>query len=94
MEFELAIHSDVPKLCKLLDLLFEQEAEFKPDLETRIMGLELIIKNPNTGTIIVARNNGELIGMVNILYTVSTALARMLVYLKTWSFQNLFVALV
>ncbi|MDO7598193.1 MAG: GNAT family N-acetyltransferase [Pseudomonadota bacterium] len=38
------------------------------------MGLESIINNPNTGTIIVARDNGELIGMVNILYTLSTAL--------------------
>lgn len=74
MEFEIASHTDVPELCKLLDLLFEQEVEFKPNLEAQILGLELIIKNPNTGTIIVARNNGELIGMINILYTVSTAL--------------------
>lgn len=74
MEFGLATLTDIPILCKLLDLLFEQEAEFKPDLEAQIMGLELIIKNPSTGTIIVARDNGEIIGMVNILYTISTAL--------------------
>jgi GNAT superfamily N-acetyltransferase len=74
MKFEIAILSDVADLCKLLDLLFEQEVEFKPHLKSQIIGLELIINNPNTGTIIVARDNGELIGMVNILYTVSTAL--------------------
>jgi len=74
MKFELATLSDVPALCKLLNLLFEQEAEFKPNLEAQTLGLELIIKNPETGHIIVARNNNELIGMVNILYTVSTAL--------------------
>tara|TARA_R110001606_G_C15404643_1_gene654167 strand:+ start:44316 stop:44774 length:459 start_codon:yes stop_codon:yes gene_type:complete len=74
MKFELATLSDVPKLCWLLNLLFEQEVEFKPNLEAQSLGLELIIKNPNVGAIIVARNNGELIAMVNILYTVSTAL--------------------
>lgn len=74
MKFETATLSDVPDLCRLLDLLFEQEAEFKPDLAAQTLGLEIIINNPNIGTIIVARNNGELIGMVNILYTVSTAL--------------------
>lgn len=74
MEFELATRSDVPELCKLLNLLFEQELEFKPNLEAQIIGLELIINNPNIGTIIVARNNDELVAMVNLLYTVSTAL--------------------
>tara|TARA_R110002050_G_scaffold9504_2_gene33452 strand:- start:29295 stop:29738 length:444 start_codon:yes stop_codon:yes gene_type:complete len=74
MEFELATPSDVPELCKLLNLLFEQEVEFKPNLEAQSLGLKLIINNPNVGIIIVARNNGELIGMVNILYSVSTAL--------------------
>lgn len=33
MKFEIAIHGDVADLCKLLDLLFEQEIEFKPDLQ-------------------------------------------------------------
>jgi GNAT superfamily N-acetyltransferase len=74
MKFEIAMLSDVADLCKLLDLLFEQEVEFKPDLKAQIIGLELIINNPNAGTIIVARDNSELIGMINILYTVSTAL--------------------
>jgi len=74
MKFELATLTDIPALCRLLDLLFEQEVEFKPNLEAQTLGLELIINNPNTGNIIVARNKGELIGMINILYTVSTAL--------------------
>ena len=74
MKFEVASLADIPALCRLLDLLFEQEVEFKPDLAAQTLGLELIIKSPDTGTIIVARENSELIGMVNILYTVSTAL--------------------
>jgi len=74
MKIEVASLSDIPTLCKLLNLLFEQETEFKPDIKAQIKGLELIINHPNTGTIIVARNNGEVIAMINILYTVSTAL--------------------
>lgn len=74
MKFEVASLADIPALCRLLDLLFEQEVEFKPDLAAQTLGLELIIKSPDTGTIIVARENSELIAMVNILYTVSTAL--------------------
>lgn len=74
MKFEVASLADIPALCRLLDLLFEQEVEFKPDLDAQTLGLELIIKSPDTGTIIVARENSELIAMVNILYTVSTAL--------------------
>tara|TARA_R110002049_G_scaffold221841_14_gene393338 strand:+ start:495 stop:953 length:459 start_codon:yes stop_codon:yes gene_type:complete len=74
MNFEVASLTDVPELCKLLDLLFEQELEFKPNLEAQLRGLKLIINNPNIGKIIVARDNDEIIGMVNMLYTVSTAL--------------------
>ena len=74
MKFEVASYSDIPELCTLLNSLFEQEAEFQPDHEAQIRGLELIIKNSNTGTILIARDNDEVIGMVNLLYTISTAL--------------------
>ena len=74
MKFEIASQSDIPELCKLLNSLFSKETEFKPDSEAQALGLELIIKNPNIGNIFVARKNNELLGMVNLLYTVSTAL--------------------
>ena len=65
---------DIPALCRLLSLLFTQEAEFTPDPDAQARGLARIITAPGTGEILVAREGGEVLGMVNLLYTVSTAL--------------------
>jgi len=74
MEITTAISSDIPQLCLLLDQLFAQEAEFKPDHQAQSRGLSAIIDNAEIGDIIVAHDAGQIIGMVNLLYTVSTAL--------------------
>jgi len=74
MTFELANLEDIPLLIPLLNQLFEQESEFKPNIEAQKSGLEKIISDNNTGFILVARNESTIIGMVNILFTVSTAL--------------------
>ncbi|MDD5394370.1 MAG: GNAT family N-acetyltransferase [Thiothrix sp.] len=66
--------ADIPALRRLLDILFTQEAEFKPDPATQQRGLESIISQPHVGQILVARMGGAEVGMVNLLYTVSTAL--------------------
>lgn len=66
--------SDIPALCELLALLFTQEADFKPDREAQRRGLTSIITNPEVGFILVARQHGKIVGMVNMLYTISTAL--------------------
>lgn len=69
-----ATAADVPILCGLLGLLFSQEVEFEPDREAQSRGLAAIIENPDVGHILVARRNSEILAMVNVLYTVSTAL--------------------
>lgn len=74
MLIDVAKPDDVPALCRLLEQLFSQEAEFSPDLEAQRRGLLQIISHPEIGTILVARHGGQVIGMVNLLYTVSTAL--------------------
>lgn len=78
MHITLATHADVPALCALLDLLFTQEADFRPDREAQARGLAAIIGDPGVGHILVARRAGppagEVLGMVSLLYTVSTAL--------------------
>lgn len=66
--------SDIPALCELLELLFTQEADFKPDREAQSRGLTRIIGNQEVGLIVVARQSGRVVGMVNLLYTMSTAL--------------------
>lgn len=72
--FSSAQEGDVPALSDLLFLLFEQEQEFKPDAQAQRSGLTTIIRNPALGTILVARDNDTVVAMVNLLYTVSTAL--------------------
>ncbi|MGE3771822.1 MAG: GNAT family N-acetyltransferase [Gammaproteobacteria bacterium] len=69
-----ATAADTPALCGLLDLLFTQEAEFIPDRDAQIRGLRAIVDDAALGTILVARDDGEVVGMVNLLWTVSTAL--------------------
>ncbi len=78
----MAITSDIPTLCALLDYLFSQEVEFKPDHKTQSRGLEMILNNNNIGNIFVAKKNEKIIGMVILLYTVSTALGERVALLE------------
>ncbi len=82
MKIEMATTSDIPMLCTLLDYLFSQEVEFKPDHETQSRGLEMILNNNNIGNIFVAKKNEKIIGMVILLYTVSTALGERVALLE------------
>lgn len=74
MDIRLATAADIPALCDLLDLLFEQEAEFTPDRTVQQRGLAAIIGDPARGEILVACDGERFLAMVNLLYTVSTAL--------------------
>jgi GNAT superfamily N-acetyltransferase len=70
---EPATADDIPSLAGLLAVLFTQEADFRPDRAKQELGLRLILESPGVGTIFVARDGGEVVGMVSLLYTVSTA---------------------
>jgi len=74
MKIKVAKISDIPELCALLESLFTQEAEFKSDRDAQIRGLTSVIENEAIGDILIVRENENIIGMVNVLYTVSTAL--------------------
>lgn len=69
-----ATAEDIAGLCDLLGLLFEQEAEFRPDRALQASGLLQIIDFPERGRILVLRREGLPVGMVSLLFTVSTAL--------------------
>ena len=73
-EINLATVSDTPALSALLSILFTQEAEFQPDTVAQQRGLNAILSDPALGEILVARQNGQIVGMVNVLYSISTAL--------------------
>lgn len=74
MELSSAVTTDIPQLCSLLDYLFTQETEFEADREAQSRGLHKVINDPNVGDILVVRQHDDIIAMVNLLYTVSTAL--------------------
>lgn len=74
MPIRLATPADLPALCALLDQLFAQEAEFTPDRAAQTRGLAAIIADPQVGEILVAVEDGRVRAMVNLLYTISTAL--------------------
>ena len=82
MKIEMATTSDILTLCTLLDYLFSQEVEFKPDHEIQSRGLEMILNNNNIGNIIVAKKNEKIIGMVILLYTISTAMGERVALLE------------
>jgi GNAT superfamily N-acetyltransferase len=70
---EPACPDDLPDLTALVMELLEEEADFAPDRQKQQNGLQLILEQPNRGRIFVLRNDHRIIGMVNLLFTISTA---------------------
>jgi GNAT superfamily N-acetyltransferase len=73
LRIEPATLDDLPELTELLRDLFQQEADFQPDPEKQMRGLRLILEQPARGRIFVLRNERMIIGMINLLITISTA---------------------
>ena len=72
--FHVASTADIPALCDLLDALFSQEAEFTPNRDAQMRGLGAIINDPSIGHVLGASQDGRVVGMTVLLYTISTAL--------------------
>lgn len=71
---EMATLDDLPALTELVMDLFSMSAgDFKPDRALQERGLRLILEQPNRGRIVVIRNEDKIFGMVNMLFTISTA---------------------
>jgi GNAT superfamily N-acetyltransferase len=70
---EPATIEDLPLLTELLMDLFAQESDFRPDYNNQMRGLRLILEQPNRGRIFVLRSADRIIGMINLLFTISTA---------------------
>ena len=67
-----ATTDDIIPLAGLLSILFAQEADFTPDPEKQRSGLRLILGQPETGRIFCAVADGSIVGMVSLLFSVST----------------------
>ena len=71
--FGTARSDELGELVKLLGVLFSQEAEFKADAAKQAKAVSRILSDPAIGTVYVAREEGQVIAMASLLYTVSTA---------------------
>jgi GNAT superfamily N-acetyltransferase len=68
-----AIAEDLENMVELLGILFSLEADFTPDPARQRRALRLILDSPDVGLLLVATSDARVIGMVSILFTVSTA---------------------
>lgn len=70
---EQATLEDLPQLTDLLRDLFSHEGDFVPDPIRQMRGLRLLLEQPNRGRIFVIRGHEMILGMINLLFTISTA---------------------
>jgi len=70
---EPATIEDLPALTELVMELFAVSGDFTPDRATQERGLQLVLEQPSRGRIFVVRNKDRIFGMVNLLFTISTA---------------------
>src|SRR5205823_14212280 len=70
---EPATEADLDELSEMLGGLFAQESDFRPDKERQLRGLRLIFEQPSRRRVFVLRRNGAIVGMINLLFTISTA---------------------
>lgn len=70
---EPATEADLDELSELVGELFVQESDFRPDKDKQLRGLRLVFEQPNRGRVFVLRRDGVIVGMINLLFTISTA---------------------
>lgn len=70
---EPATFEDLDELSSLLGELFSEESDFRPNKEKQLRGLRLIFEQPNRGRVFVLRCDNAIVGMINLLFTISTA---------------------
>ena len=82
VKIETASIEDLTEIVELLIDLFEMHGDSEADKEAQEQGLRLILEAPNRGRIFVLRNDLRIIGTVNLLFTISTAMGGMVILLE------------
>ena len=70
---EPAIAEDLDELSSRRGELFSEESDFCPDRGKQLRGLRLIFEQPSRGRVFVLRRDRTIVGMINLLFTISTA---------------------
>jgi GNAT superfamily N-acetyltransferase len=65
--------SDLEAMVELLGYLFKQESDFCPSAAKQRRALELILAQPSAGRLFVATRGTKVLGMISLLFTISTA---------------------
>lgn len=73
---------NINDMCLLLEELFTLEKDFTPDREKQRRGLELILDNPLLGCLLLLKRGREVLGMANLLFTISTGLGEKVILLE------------
>ena len=79
---ETATLEDLPQLVQLLVELFHEEEDFVPNEIKHETGLRIILEEPSRGRILIIRNDHTIMGMANLLFTITTAMGGMAVLLE------------
>lgn len=79
---EPATIEDLPELVHLVQELMVLQDDFAPDRDAHARGLALILEQPNRGRIFVLRSGERIFGMVNLLFTISTAMGGLVILLE------------
>lgn len=73
---------DIPACGALLGILFSQEHEFQPNPEVQEKAIRAIVRNPSVGRILVCEEAQVIVGMVSLLFSISTALGKSVAMLE------------
>jgi GNAT superfamily N-acetyltransferase len=68
-----AREGDVAAMVELLGQLFKQEADFQPGATKQQRAIELLLAQPTLGRLFVLTRGTKVLGMVSLLFTISTA---------------------
>ncbi len=79
---ETATIEDLDEITELVMELLEIQGDFTPIRSKQENGIRLILESPSRGRIFILRNDHRIIGMVNLLFTISTAMGGMVILLE------------
>lgn len=82
LRVEPASIEDLPELVNLTMDLFAHSGDLRADSQVQEHGLRLILEQPARGRIFVLRSDDAIYGMVNLLFTISTAMGGFVILME------------